>query len=153
MRSRRCEVNEVVVCNRWHGACGDRAEMQACVAQFPASAQPRPGPVQSVPHRGPAVLQGPPTRRVPAGEAAAPEGRVEGRMALAVVAATTGMTLFEGATEIARTRLAALPVGIAVLVRAVLVLTLGSLSLWLTRDPVWLALAVASANVIASLPP
>ncbi|GBU18100.1 MULTISPECIES: oligosaccharide flippase family protein [Methylobacterium] len=80
-------------------------------------------------------------------------GLVEGRMALAVVAATTGMTLFEGATEIARTRLAALPVGIAVLVRAVLVLTLGSLSLWLTRDPVWLALAVASANVIASLPP
>lgn len=74
------------------------------------------------------------------------------RMAFAVVAATAGMTLFEGATEIARTRLSAGPVALSVVVRGILVLGLGSLSLFVSGDPVHLAYAVAVANMVSALP-
>lgn len=79
-------------------------------------------------------------------------GFVGGRMATAIVAAAAGMTLFEGATEIARTRLSAGPVAVSVVARGVLVLGLGSASLTLTGDPVHLALSVAAANMLAAIP-
>ena len=79
-------------------------------------------------------------------------GLVEAHMAGAIVAAACGMTLFEGATEIARTRLAANPVALSVVSRAVLLISLGSLSLKLSGDPVHLALAVALANCVAAIP-
>ncbi|WP_430912661.1 lipopolysaccharide biosynthesis protein [Methylobacterium sp. sgz302541] len=74
------------------------------------------------------------------------------RTAFAIVAAAAGMTVFEGATEIARTRLSAGPVAASVVARGILVLVLGSASLKLTGDPVHLALAVAAANILAAIP-
>uniref|UniRef100_UPI0014044236 lipopolysaccharide biosynthesis protein n=1 Tax=Methylobacterium segetis TaxID=2488750 RepID=UPI0014044236 len=73
-------------------------------------------------------------------------------VAAATVAAVVGMTLFEASTEIARTRLAAGSVALAILARAVLVLALGSLALVRTGDPLALVLAVALANGLAALP-
>lgn len=77
---------------------------------------------------------------------------VSARIAAAVVAAAFGMTAFEGAIEIARTRLAAESVALSVILRAVLVLGLGSAALTITGDPVHLVFAVALANALAALP-
>lgn len=74
------------------------------------------------------------------------------RVALAVVAATAGMMLFEGTLEIARTRLAAESVGVSVVARGILVLGLGSLALWRSGDALDLVLAVALANALAAVP-
>ncbi|MGU3539207.1 lipopolysaccharide biosynthesis protein [Methylobacterium sp. A54F] len=87
-----------------------------------------------------------------AGAAAVALGLASGEMAGAVVAAALGLTLYEGTTEIARTRLSVGAVALSVVLRAVLVLALGSLALHLSGDPVHLVLAVAAANVLASVP-
>ncbi|KQT77377.1 oligosaccharide flippase family protein [Methylobacterium sp. Leaf466] len=79
-------------------------------------------------------------------------GLVSGPVAVAVLASGAGMTLFEAAAEIARTRLAATAVAAAVVLRAVLVLGLGSLSLLVSGDARHLLLAIALANALAALP-
>ncbi len=79
-------------------------------------------------------------------------GLVVPGVAVAIVAAATGMTIYEGANEIARTRLAAEAVALSVVSRAVLVIGLGSTALVATCDPVDLVLAVALANMLAAIP-
>lgn len=70
----------------------------------------------------------------------------------AILLLALGFTLFEGSTEIARTRLKAGAVAAAVLCRAVLMLALGSAVLHATGEPVDLAMAIAAANALGSLP-
>jgi O-antigen/teichoic acid export membrane protein len=79
-------------------------------------------------------------------------GLVSAATATAILALAFGTTLFEGATEIARTRLQAGAVAASVMSRAVLILGLGSLALHLSADPLHLAFAVAAANAVAALP-
>lgn len=74
------------------------------------------------------------------------------RIAAAIVALAFGTTLFEGATEIARTRLKAASVALSVVLRGVLILGLGSAVLMVSGDAVHLALAVATAYGLASIP-
>lgn len=83
---------------------------------------------------------------------AAALGLMPARMAAAILALAFGTTLFEGSTEIARTRLRAGAVAASVMSRAVLILALGSAALHLSQDPLHLAFAVAAANALASLP-
>ncbi|WP_375462797.1 lipopolysaccharide biosynthesis protein [uncultured Methylobacterium sp.] len=77
---------------------------------------------------------------------------VPARIAGAIVALALGTTLFEGATEIARTRLRAEAVAVSVVARGVLILSLGSAVLAVSGDAVHLALAVAAAYGLASVP-
>lgn len=79
-------------------------------------------------------------------------GFVEPRPAAAIVAAVCGMMIFEGSAEIARTRLEVGAVALSIVLRAVLVLSIGSMSLVLSGDAVDLLLATAMANVIAAIP-
>ncbi len=79
-------------------------------------------------------------------------GFVEPRPAMAIVFAVCGMMIFEGSAEIARTRLEVGAVALSIVLRAVLVLGLGSVSLLLFGDAVDLLLATAIANVIAAIP-
>lgn len=79
-------------------------------------------------------------------------GFVAPRPAAAIVAAVCGMMVFEGAAEIARTRLEVAAVTLSIVLRAVLVLGIGSLSLLLSGDAVDLLLATALANVVAAIP-
>lgn len=79
-------------------------------------------------------------------------GLVHLKMAAAILALAFGTTLFEGSTEIARTRLKAGAVAASVMSRAVLMLTLGSTALHVSGDPVHLALAIAAANALGALP-
>lgn len=79
-------------------------------------------------------------------------GLVSAATAAAILALAFGTTLFEGATEIARTRLKAGAVAASVMSRAVLILGLGSLALYLSGDALHLAFAVAAANALAALP-
>ncbi|NEU11939.1 lipopolysaccharide biosynthesis protein [Methylobacterium sp. BTF04] len=79
-------------------------------------------------------------------------GFVEARSAIAIVAAACGMMVFEGSAEIARTRLEVGAVALSIVLRAVLVLVLGSAALLLSGDAVDLLLATAGANVIAAVP-
>lgn len=87
-----------------------------------------------------------------AGAGAAALGLVEARVAFAIVSAVFGMMAFEGAVEIARTRLRVEAVSLSVVLRALLVMILGSAALVLTGDPVHLLLATALANLLASVP-
>ncbi|KQP07760.1 polysaccharide biosynthesis protein [Methylobacterium sp. Leaf99] len=80
-------------------------------------------------------------------------GIVAPAAAAAIVAAVLGMMVFEGACEIARTRLEVGAVASAIVLRAVLVLGLGSGVLLLTGHAVDLLLATALANVLAAVPP
>lgn len=77
---------------------------------------------------------------------------VSPRIAGAIVALAFGTTLFEGATEIARTRLAAGAVALSVVLRGGLILGLGTAALTLSGDAVHLALAVAAAYGLAAIP-
>ena len=79
-------------------------------------------------------------------------GLVSSGTAAAILALAFGTTLFEGATEIARTRLQAGAVAASVMSRAVLILGLGSFALHRSGDPLHLAFAVAAANALAALP-
>lgn len=79
-------------------------------------------------------------------------GLVEFRSAAAIVTAAFGMMVFEGAAEIARTRLEVGAVALSLILRAVLVLAFGSVSLLLSGDAVDLLLATAFANLVAASP-
>ncbi|KQQ40959.1 polysaccharide biosynthesis protein [Methylobacterium sp. Leaf125] len=79
-------------------------------------------------------------------------GLFEPHAALAIFAAVFGMMAFEGAAEIARTRLEVGAVALSVVLRAVLVLALGSSALLLGGGAIPLLLATAGANIIAALP-
>jgi O-antigen/teichoic acid export membrane protein len=80
-------------------------------------------------------------------------GIVEAGAAAAIVVAVLGMMVFEGACEIARTRLEVGAVAAAIVLRAVLVLGLGSGVLLWTGHAVDLLMATAIANLLAALPP
>ena len=83
---------------------------------------------------------------------AALTGLISPQAAGAILLLAVGFVLFEGSTEIARTRLAAGAVAAAVLCRAVLMLALGSAVLKATGSPVDLAMAIAAANALGALP-
>jgi len=83
---------------------------------------------------------------------AAALGLIAAPAAGAILLLAVGFTLFEGSTEIARTRLKAGAVAASVLCRAVLMLGLGSAVLRATGDPVDLALAIAASNALGALP-
>lgn len=87
-----------------------------------------------------------------AAAAAAALGLVEARAAGAVVAAVFGMMTFEAAVEVARTRLEVAAVARAIVLRAVLILALGTLSLRLSGDPLLLLAATSLANLVAAVP-
>ncbi|KQP23804.1 polysaccharide biosynthesis protein [Methylobacterium sp. Leaf102] len=80
-------------------------------------------------------------------------GIVAPAAAAAIVAAVLGMMVFEGACEIARTRLEVGAVAVAIVLRAILVLVLGSGVLLWTGHAVDLLLATALANILAALSP
>ncbi|GEP10717.1 lipopolysaccharide biosynthesis protein [Methylobacterium gnaphalii] len=79
-------------------------------------------------------------------------GLIDHRFAAAVVAATAGITLFEGMNEIARTRLHAEAVAMSVVSRGVLVLGLGCAALAFTGEALDLVLAFGLANALAAIP-
>lgn len=79
-------------------------------------------------------------------------GLVTTPVAVAIVASGAGMTVFEGAVEIARTRLAARAVATSVVLRAILVLGLGTATLLVSSNAVHLLIATALANGLAALP-
>lgn len=83
---------------------------------------------------------------------AAAFGLVAPPAALAVFVAVFGMMAFEGAAEIARTRLEVGAVALSIVLRAVLVLALGSAVLLLGGDAMSLLLATAFANMLAAIP-
>lgn len=71
---------------------------------------------------------------------------------LAMFTAVFGMMAFEGAAEIARTRLEVGAVALSIVLRAVLVLGLGSAVLLAGGDAMALLLATAFANMLAAIP-
>ena len=77
---------------------------------------------------------------------------VSPRIAAAIVALAFGTTLFEGATEIARTRLKAAAVAMSVILRGILMLGLGGAVLTVSGDAMHLSLAVAAAYALSSIP-
>lgn len=79
-------------------------------------------------------------------------GLISAGTAAAVLASGIGMMLFEAAVEIARTRLGAKAVAASVILRAVMVLGLGSASLFASGHSVDLLLATALANALGALP-
>lgn len=79
-------------------------------------------------------------------------GLITPHAAIAITLLAVGFTLFEGSTEIARTRLAAGSVAASVLTRAVLMLVLGGAVLKATGNPVDLAVAIAAANALGAIP-
>ncbi len=83
---------------------------------------------------------------------AAALGFISEQAAWVILLLAFGTTLFEGSTEIARTRLKAGAVAASVMSRAVLMLVLGSAALHITGDPLALALSVAVANAVGALP-
>ncbi|MCJ2033702.1 lipopolysaccharide biosynthesis protein [Methylobacterium sp. J-068] len=83
---------------------------------------------------------------------AAALGLVAPGIAAAIVVAVFGMMAFEGAAEIARTRLEVGAVSRSLVLRAVLVLAFGSAALLLGGDAVALLLATALANMLAAIP-
>jgi O-antigen/teichoic acid export membrane protein len=79
-------------------------------------------------------------------------GLVAPHVALAILVAVVGMMTFEGAAEIARTRLEVGSVALSIVLRAVLVLGFGSAALLLGGDAIALLLATAFANLLAAIP-
>jgi O-antigen/teichoic acid export membrane protein len=71
---------------------------------------------------------------------------------VAVFALVFGLAVYEIAFEVARTLLYARGVALSMILRTVLVVTFGSLSLWLGGGARGLALAIAAAHVIAAAP-
>jgi O-antigen/teichoic acid export membrane protein len=76
-------------------------------------------------------------------------GLVRADVAAAIVAVACGMTVFEGASEVSRTRLEIGAVAAAVVSRALLLLVLGSGTLLVSDSAVHLAFAAALSNVLA----
>jgi len=70
----------------------------------------------------------------------------------AVFALISGMTIYEAAFEVMRTRLNARAAALSMILRTCLVVALGSLSLWLGGSATGLACAIAVANLVAAIP-
>jgi O-antigen/teichoic acid export membrane protein len=83
---------------------------------------------------------------------AAMAGLIAPRAAAAILVAVVGMTAFEGAAEIARTRLEVSAVALSIVLRSVLVLGLGSAALLGGGEAVALLVATALANMLAAIP-
>lgn len=83
---------------------------------------------------------------------AAVAGLVAPRMALEVAALAAALAIYDSAHEIGRTRLRAEAVGTTVLLRAALVLVFGAVTLKSGGSPAALAVAVAAAHLVATLP-
>ena len=79
-------------------------------------------------------------------------GSVEAPFLGALFAMATGLTLFEKAIDVARTRIESSRVAASVLLRAVCTLAFGITAITWFGTATALALAVAAANVLASLP-
>ncbi len=79
-------------------------------------------------------------------------GSVEAPFLGALFAMATGLTLFEAAIDVARTRIESSRVAASVLLRAVCTLAFGITAITWFGTATALALAVAAANVLASLP-
>jgi O-antigen/teichoic acid export membrane protein len=79
-------------------------------------------------------------------------GSVDAPFLAALFAMATGLTMFEAAIDVARTRLESGRVATSVLLRAVATLTIGVTAIAWEGTATALALAVAAANVLASLP-
>lgn len=74
-------------------------------------------------------------------------------LALSMFSVIVGMTIFDASLEIARTRLQAVTVGVAVVLRSVLTLAFGIVTLTSTSTGAALALATALANLCAAFLP
>lgn len=72
--------------------------------------------------------------------------------AAALVALFAGMTIYEGATEISRTRFQVATVALGMLLRAALVLSLGAATLSIRPSATALAFAVAAGHLLAAVP-
>jgi len=79
-------------------------------------------------------------------------GLFEPGFLVAVFAMVCGITVYEAAFEVARTLLYARGVALSMLLRAMLMVTFGSASLWLGMGARGLAFAIATAQVIAAIP-
>ncbi|HRP78575.1 MAG TPA: oligosaccharide flippase family protein [Aquamicrobium sp.] len=75
-----------------------------------------------------------------------------GAFAAALVALFAGMTIYEAATEISRTRLQAGAVALCMVLRAAFVLALGAATLSVWPSAIALALAVAAGHLLAAVP-
>jgi O-antigen/teichoic acid export membrane protein len=83
---------------------------------------------------------------------AALSGRFDPQFLGAVFALICGMTVFEAASEVARTLLNARAVALSMILRACLTVLLGSLCLWTTGEAEALALAIAVSHLVAAVP-
>jgi O-antigen/teichoic acid export membrane protein len=79
-------------------------------------------------------------------------GLYERGFLVAIFALVCGMTIYEGAFEVARTLLHAGPAALSMMLRTCLTITFGSLSLWLGGGATGLATAIALAHVVAAIP-
>jgi len=71
---------------------------------------------------------------------------------VAVFALVCGITLYEAAFEVARTMLSVRGAALSMILRAVLIVVFGGVSLWLRGGARGLAIAIALAHVIAAVP-
>jgi len=71
---------------------------------------------------------------------------------LAVFSLICGMTVYEAASEVTRTRLDAAAVALGMVVRTCLTIVLGSFALWFGGGPTGLAFAIALAHLIGAAP-
>jgi O-antigen/teichoic acid export membrane protein len=79
-------------------------------------------------------------------------GFFEPSFLLAVFALVCGITLYEAAFEVARTLLSVRGAALSMILRALLIVLFGSLSLWLGGGARGLAIAIALAHVLAAVP-
>jgi O-antigen/teichoic acid export membrane protein len=79
-------------------------------------------------------------------------GFFEPEFLVAVFALVCGITLYEAAFEVARTMLSVRGAALSMILRALLTVAFGSLSLWLGGGARGLAIAIALAHVLAAAP-
>jgi O-antigen/teichoic acid export membrane protein len=79
-------------------------------------------------------------------------GFFEPSFLIAVFALVCGITLYEAAFEVARTLLSVRGAALSMILRAVLIVVFGGLSLWLGGGARGLAVAIALAHVLATVP-
>jgi hypothetical protein len=79
-------------------------------------------------------------------------GLFEPRFLVAIFVLVCGMTVYEAAFEVARTLLNVRAASLSMVLRAVLAVAFGTLSLWAGGGASGLAIAIAIANVVAATP-